>query len=181
MKKWVQYFPTHYLFWRQNILPVLYNKCIPQVNRTPNMLNAILSKNLLHQNLLELHTVHPQLWQLKMKITEPVILRKSVRLKIYQLNNPAAFLRIFFCVCLYILNNKLFAESVYSKIYLKKPTKIKAQYLTFLCDAKITLLHYTYNKNRRGLRTDPWATPQFIAARPKSKPFMDTYWFRLDK
>ena len=32
-----------------------------------------------------------------------------------------------------------------------------------------------YNKNRRGPRTDPLGTPQFIAARPDSYPFIDTY------
>ena len=31
-----------------------------------------------------------------------------------------------------------------------------------------------YNENRRGPRTDPWGIPQFVVARPESKPFMDT-------
>ena len=42
MKKWVQYFPSHYLFLGLSILPVLYNKCILQVSRTQNRLKAIL-------------------------------------------------------------------------------------------------------------------------------------------
>ena len=73
MKKGAQYFPSHYLFWRLNILPVLYNKCISQVNRAQNRLKAILSKNILQQSLLELRTVHPQLSQFKMKVTKAVI------------------------------------------------------------------------------------------------------------
>ena len=43
------------------------------------------------------------------------------------------------------------------------------------------LRSFIYNKNRRGPRTDPWGTPQFILVRPESKPFMDTYWLRLDR
>ena len=82
MKKWAQYFPSHYRFWRLNILPVLYNKCIPQVNRTQNKLKAILSKNMLQQSLLELRAMHPQF---RKNVTEAVILRKSVRLKIIQI------------------------------------------------------------------------------------------------
>ena len=38
-----------------------------------------------------------------------------------------------------------------------------------------------YNENRRGPRTDPWGIPQFVVARPESKPFMDTQWLRLDR
>ena len=30
------------------------------------------------------------------------------------------------------------------------------------------LRSFIYNRNRRGPRTDPWGTPQFIAARPDS-------------
>ena len=37
-----------------------------------------------------------------------------------------------------------------------------------------------YNKNRRGPRTNPWGT-QFIATRPDSYPFIDTYSLWLDR
>ena len=40
---------------------------------------------------------------------------------------------------------------------------------------------FIYRENRRGPTTDPWGKPQFKPARPDSYPFMDTYWFRLDK
>ena len=43
------------------------------------------------------------------------------------------------------------------------------------------LRSFIYNKNSRGPKTDPWGTPQFIVVRPESKPFMDTYWLRLDR
>ena len=34
-----------------------------------------------------------------------------------------------------------------------------------------------YDKNRRGPRTDPWGTPQFIVVRPESKPFIYLKYF----
>ena len=40
---------------------------------------------------------------------------------------------------------------------------------------------FIYNKNRRGPRTDPWGTTQFITARENSYPFIDTYWLWLDR
>ena len=43
------------------------------------------------------------------------------------------------------------------------------------------LRSFISSKSRRGLRTDSWGTSQFIAARPDSYPFMDTYWFHLDR
>ena len=43
------------------------------------------------------------------------------------------------------------------------------------------LRSFIFNKKRRGSSTDPWETPQFIAAKPESKPFLDTYWLRLDR
>ena len=42
------------------------------------------------------------------------------------------------------------------------------------------LRSFLYNKNKRGPITDPWRTPQFIAARPDSYTFIDRYWWRLD-
>ena len=51
------------------------------------------------------------------------MLRKSVRLKISPLNSSAAFLRIFF-LCLYASSNEILVKSIYSKIYLKEPTKL---------------------------------------------------------
>ena len=58
MKKWAQYFSSHYLFWRLSILPVFYNKCIPQVNRTQNRLKAILSKNMFQQSMVKTSYSH---------------------------------------------------------------------------------------------------------------------------
>ena len=43
------------------------------------------------------------------------------------------------------------------------------------------LRSFIYNKNRRGPRTDPWGTPQYIVVRPESKPFMDIYWLQLNQ
>ena len=43
------------------------------------------------------------------------------------------------------------------------------------------LRSFIYNKSRRGPRTDPQGTPQFIVVRPGSKPFMDRYWLQLDR
>ena len=48
----------------------------------------------------------------------------------------------------------------------------------FYCSIKVIYLN---NKNRRGPRTDPWGTSQFIAARPESQPFMDKYWPELHR
>ena len=42
------------------------------------------------------------------------------------------------------------------------------------------LRSFLYNKNRRGPITDPWGTPQFIAARPDSYTFIERYRWRLD-
>ena len=44
-----------------------------------------------------------------------------------------------------------------------------------------SLRSFIYSKNRRDPRTEPWGTPQLIAARPESYPFMDTYWLQLDR
>ena len=40
---------------------------------------------------------------------------------------------------------------------------------------------FIYNKKSKGSRTDPWGTPQFIAARPESYPFINTYCLWLDR
>ena len=41
------------------------------------------------------------------------------------------------------------------------------------------LTSFIYNKSRGDPRTALWGTPQFMAARPDSYPFIDTYWLRL--
>ena len=38
-----------------------------------------------------------------------------------------------------------------------------------------------HNKNKKSPRTDPWVTPQFIAERPDSYPFIDTHWLSLER
>ena len=118
MKKLTQYFPSHYLFWRLNILSVLYNECIPQLNRTQNRLKAF-----------------------KEHVAEESSLAARSAPSIMVIQESSSFFKNIFSMYLYILNNKLLVKSVYSKIYLKKPKKVKAQYLTsFFRAQKLTYL-----------------------------------------
>ena len=69
--------------------------------------------NMSQKSIRELRTVHPRLWEFKMKVTKAATLWKSVRLKISPLNNPATFF-LKKNLCTYVFE----ATNVLSKVFI---------------------------------------------------------------
>ena len=74
-------------------------------------------------------------------------------------------------------SDKLFKDLLTNKIFLRK---FYLKTLRWSKGVNFPIFYYwlksfIYNEIRRGARTDPWGTPQFIAARPSSYPFIYTY------